>query len=195
MTPCLSDLRHVKWSLLGFLLALAAACAAILYGTGVAARAQAGQLEMQHRLDSARSQLAAANADRATIQSFAPEYDVLLERHVIGDVRRSEWVEGMERIRKQERIPGLRYTIAPQQPYAPGLSLDSGNFTLDRSGMDMQFDLLHEGQLISFLDALNADVNGRFVLEHCALERNGAQPRLKAECAGGWLTLQKRDAE
>lgn len=194
MTLQLSDLHHVRWSLFGFLLALAAASAAILYGTSDAARAQDGQQEAQRRLASARNRLATATADQANIKKFAPEYDALLERNVIGDVQRAQWVEGMERIRKLQRIPGLRYTIAAQQHFAPNLLPDAGDLDLDRSGMDMQFDLLHEGQLIDFLDALNSGRYGRFVLDHCALERSDTVQEIKAECSGGWLALKKREA-
>jgi hypothetical protein len=193
MTFTRSDLPHLGWSLFGFLLALGTGGGAILYGNNIARQAERELQAAQKRLDTARSQLAAASADRENLRDYAAEYDALLERKIIGDERRLEWVEGMERIRNRGRLPEFSYAIAPQQPYTSAALPNNGSFEPGISRMSMQFGLLHEGQLITFLDALRNDVPGRFVLERCAVERDDA--RLRAECEGGWLTLKKRDTQ
>ena len=79
--------------------------------------------------------------------------------------------------------------------------LSNGNFELNLSGMTLQLDLLHEGQLINFLDVLSKEMKGRFLLDHCSIDRSGTVTdtnpvaQLKAECAGGWLTLKNRNAQ
>jgi hypothetical protein len=188
-----SDLPYIRWSLFGFLLALGAGGTAVWYGGNFVERANSGQQAAQHRLNETRKQLAAVNTDRENMQNYALEYGALLEGNIVGDEQRLEWIEGMERIRRQSRLPDFSYAIMPQQPYAPAILPDNGNFKLAMSSMSMQFRLLHEGQLIAFLDALHNEVKGRFVLERCAMERYDTQ--LKAECAGGWLTLKKRGAK
>jgi hypothetical protein len=132
---------------------------------------------------------------------YAHEYHALVESKIIGGEQRLDWIEGMDKIRKQNHVLDFKYTIAPQQPYTPPLPVDSGDYDLKLSTMTLHFDLLHEDQLIDFFDALRREMKGRFILDHCALERtsaapeNGTVPQLKADCSGGWLTLQKRGAK
>lgn len=198
-----SDLPHIKWCLLTFLLVLGMSGIIIAASKNFIARSQRDQRNAQRQLSEARSRLATAMKDRENMRIYALEYNALLKRNVIGNEQRLDWVEGLEKIRK--RVPGfmgLKYTIAPQNPYTHSPPLDSGNFDLNLSGMTLQFELLHEEQLTDFFDAMRADIKGWFILDHCSLERTAApgegdlraaMPQLKAECGGGWLTLKNRN--
>lgn len=209
MTLSVSDFPHIKWSLLTFLLVLGMGSTIILACEGFVAQAQHDQRNAQHQLNEARSRLAAAREDHENMRAYALEYNALLQRNVLGNDQRLDWVEGLEKI--HHRAPGFtgfKYAIAPQSPYLPDPPLDSGNFDLNLSGMTLQFDLLHEEQLAAFFDALRTDIKGWFILDHCSLERaaapgegdkglppSRATPRLKAECGGGWLTLNSKGAK
>lgn len=149
----------------------------------------------QHQLKNLRGQLASANDDSENMKAYTLEYSELLKRNIIGDDQRLDWIEGMENIRKQHRVLDFKYSFAPQRIYTPPMPLDSGNLKLNMSDMSLQFDLLHEEQLMDFFDTLRTDTKGWFLLDHCAVERSSAADvtaKLKAECAGGWLTLQNR---
>ena len=187
-----ADLPHLKWSLLSFLCVLCAGGAGIALSKHFAAQAQREQQAARHHLNTAHRQLAIATEDRENMKAYALEYGELLKRNVIGDDRRMDWVEGLERIRKQHRVLNFKYSFSPQHSYIPPSALGSGNFVLNMSDMTLQFDLLHEEQLMDFFDTMRTDIGGWFILDHCTLERNGdpdAIVQLKAECAGGWLTL------
>jgi hypothetical protein len=79
-------------------------------------------------------------------------------------------------------------------------AIDGGNFDIHYSEMKLQFDLLHEGQLFNFFDALRNQIKGQYQLEGCTLQHidtpeNEATPNathIKAECNGGWITLKNR---
>ena len=188
-----SDLPHIGWSLAGLLLASGMGGAAVLYGNHCAGQAERGLRAAQHRLDEARRRFAAASADHENMGRYAHEYGALIGRNVVGEERRLDWIEDIERIGRQNRLSDFSYAIAPQQAYTPSAPLRDSHFDLGTSNMSMHFGLLHEGQLLNFLDALRNDATGRFVLEQCAIERGDAQ--LRAECSGGWMTLKKRDAK
>lgn len=220
-----SDFSHVKWSMLILLAVLGAGGAAIFASQSFVANAQQEQRTLMQQLSAARAKLSTAQEDQENMQTYTQEYNILLRRDIIGDDRRLDWIEVLDKIRKQGMAKGLmyfNYSIAPQQPYTPFPPVDSGNFDIHSSGMSMQFDLLHEEQLLSVLDALRNSKKGWFMLEHCELERNseeaatsapGAQeedelpgntrapatrnfmPQLKAQCAGGWLTLKNRSTQ
>lgn len=202
-----SDLRHIKWSLLVFMLALGASYLMIVAGNTFIAHAQREQKEAKRQMNEARARLSTAGEDHANIQTYTLEYDSLLKRNVIGDGQRLDWIEGLNRIHEQGHSLGFmdfKYAIAPQQPYTLIPPLGSGNFELNRSDMTLQFDLLHEEQLITFFDTLRTDIKGQFVLDHCVLERsaslpdeddNGVGQQIKAKCTGGWLTMKNRNSK
>lgn len=197
MTFSRADFPHLKWRLLTFLSALCASGLALVSSGNLVAQTQREQQTAQRQLHETRSQLAAANEDRENMQAYTLEYGELLKRNIIGDGQRLDWIEGLEKIRKQHRVLDFKYTIAPQHLYTPPPTpgkepLDSGNFELNMSDMTLQFELLHEEQLMDFFDVLRTDTMGWFILDHCALERSAAPnaaPQLKAACTGGWLTL------
>ncbi len=208
MTISKSDFPHIKWSLLAFLFALCVGGASIIVSKDFNVRSQRYQHAAAGQLSQARSQLAAAKQDIENMKAYTLEYGDLLKRNIIGNGQRLDWVEGMDNLRKQSLVLDFKYTIAPQRPYMLLPPLDSGKFQLNISDMNLQFELLHEEQLTAFFDALRTGIKGWFILDHCLLERSsagpgndnklrtpGAAPRLKAECTGGVLTLDNREAK
>lgn len=203
MTFSKADLPHIKWSLTVFLSTLAVCASAAVLSTNFVSHAQQKYLATQRQLVEAHSRLAAAQDDRENMATYAREYATLLDKKIIGSDQRLDWIEGLEKIRQKNIVTEFKYTITPQQIYAPAPPLNTGNFDLNLSGMILQFELLHEGQLINFFDAMRKEIYGRFILDQCTLERNvtapasntsSAPPQLSAECSGGWLTLKNRGA-
>ena len=200
MTFSKSDLPYIQWPLLSFFFILSVGSVAIMLSANYVSQAHHQQQTGQRQLSEARSRLAAAQDDRQNMATYAREYSEMLQRKIIGNDQRLDWIEDLEKINRQNKVLDFKYSISPQQPYTPALPLESGNFELKLSPMSLQFDLLHEQQLINFLDLLR-NSQGWFVLDHCALERNSAVPEnslashLKAECGGGWLTLHNRNVK
>ncbi|HXU94761.1 MAG TPA: hypothetical protein VFP33_14005 [Gallionella sp.] len=193
----LSDLQLIRWSVL-------AICAATFVGSLVlyssakyAERTRKDHLDALQQLNVARGHLAGALEDKENMAVYAGEYAALADLGVIGEDRRLDWVEGMENIRQQNLVIDFRYSIAPQTAYAPQPPIASGDFDIRYSEMKLQFDLLHEGQLLDFFTALRSQIKGRYILEGCSLQRTAAEGNpaihLTAECNGGWITLKKRN--
>ena len=176
--------------------------AAILYRSGeYVESAQNDRYNAQNMFNDARNRLSTALQDKQNMAIYADEYGKLIEEKIIGDDQRLDWMEGLEKIRQKNLVTDFRYSIAPQKTYAPQMPIDSVNFDIRYSEMRLQFDLLHETQLLNFFDALRASINGRYQLDGCTLQRAGAGNedeqtsviRLKAECNGGWITLKNRN--
>lgn len=194
-----SDLPHIRWSLLTFLVVLTAGSSAIYLGQNMRDKAQHGKSVAQQQLSEVRNKLNAARDDRDNLSTYAAEYDAWVKHKVIGDEQRLDLIEGLEALRKQDRVLNFKYSITPQVAYAPVPALNTGNFELKQSVMTLQIDLLHEEQLINFFDSFRSQMKGWFMLDHCALERTAATgtsaAQLKADCAGGWITLKNRNAK
>lgn len=196
-----SDFPLIRWSVLAFC-ASSLISAVILYSSGEYAESTRNDRRTaQNMLNDARNRLVTAQQDQENMAIYAGEYGALIEQKIIGDDQRLDWMEGLEKIRQKNLVTDFRYNIAPQRTYTPQPAIDSGNFDLHYSEMKLQFDLLHEGQLLDFFGTLHADVKGWYQLEGCTLQRSGtdsegqqsAMARLKAECSGGWITLKNRN--
>lgn len=199
-----SDFRHVRWSLLIFLLTLGTGGALIVASGNFIEQAQRGQQEARRQLGEARAKLTTVEADRENMRTYTLEYNALLKRNVIGNDQRLDWIEGLDAIHRQGKATGMmdfKYAIVPQRAYTPAPALDSGNFELNRSDMTLQFDVLHEEQLMAFFHTVRGNIKGWFILDKCTLERPSTiqgnddfdmAGQLKAECAGGWVTLRNR---
>lgn len=188
-----ADFPYIKWSLLAFILTLTIGGTAVFIAQKFSNNAQIAKRDAQQQLNDARNKLSAARDDQTNMATYTKEYSVIQQREIIGDEQRLTLIEGLEALRKHSRVHDLKYTIAPQQPYKPAITLESGNFDLKLSPMKLQIELLHEGQLINLCDSLRRDMKGWFILEKCSLERSsGSTAQLKADCSGGWLTMKNR---
>lgn len=198
----LSDLAHIKWSLLAFTVSLIIGASAVWLSAKYVGHSLRERQAAQKQVAEARKKLGAAESDLENMSTYAMEYAYLEQNKTIGGEQRLDWMEGLEKLRQQHHAIDFRYTITPQQPYTPNPALEMGNFELNLSGLNLQVDLLHEGQLIKLFAALRTEMNSWFIIDHCTLRRNGntdetasyLTPRLKAECTGGWLTMKNRNA-
>jgi hypothetical protein len=193
-----SDIPLLRRSILA-LCASAIVSAVALYGSGqYAEKTEKARRDAQNRLNDAHNRLTSAHDDQQNMSAYSGEYGALEKRKIIGDEQRLDWMESLENIRQQNLVTDFRYNIAPQRIYAPQLPIDSGNFDVRYSEMKLQFDLLHEAQLLDFFTALRSQTNGWYQLQGCSLQRTGSDEntetaRLTAECSGGWITLKNRN--
>ncbi len=193
-----SDFRLIRWSMLA-ICATAFASALILYSSAkYAEQTRKNHGDALQQLNEARSHLNGALEDKENMAVYADKYATLADFSVIGDDRRLDWVEGLENIRQQDLVTDFRYNIAPQTAYVPQPPIDSGDFDIRYSEMKLQFDLLHEGQLLDFFTALRSQIKGWYLLEGCTMQRTAAADgnpaiHITAECNGGWITLKKRN--
>lgn len=193
-----SDIAEIKWSLGSFLVSLAIVAGLVNYSQDYQHQSLKDRQAAQDQLTKARAQLAIAQNDFENMATYKLEYEALETQKVIGNEQRLDWMEGLEKIRKQGHVTDFKYSIGPQQSYAPNPPLDSGNFALNLSPMTMQIDLLHEEQLQHLFTAMLTQMQGWFILDRCSLStvatEAGGITSLKAECAGGWLTMKNRNA-
>ncbi len=197
MTLSKADLVDLKWGIGAFLLSLALGGGIIAISNDYQETSRKDRQTAQKQLAEARTQLSAAQNDQENMASYALEYNALLAQQVIGDEHRLDWIEGLEKLRLQGHVLDFKYAIAPQQNYAPNPPLDAGSLQLNRSGMTMQMDLLHEEQLLHLLTAMRTQMQGWFMLDGCSLSRTGDNDEtspLRAECTGGWFTMKNRNA-
>lgn len=194
-----SDLHHLRWGLVTLGIALFIVGTTLYVADRNITQSRRALSTAQSELSQVRNQLSAAQQDRANMDFFMSEYAALAEENIIGNEQRLDWLEGMEKLRHMDTVTSFTYNIGPQKPFVALTPVDSGNFDVNFSEMKLRFELLHEGQLINFFDALRTNIHGWYQLQSCTMQRAATgeiaqsnPTQLKAECTGGWITLRNR---
>jgi len=169
----------------------------------------------QEALKRAQMDAAAAQAERqqngARLARIAEEerevkekitvYQRLKTLNIIGEERRLEWADAVNRIRASRELLDLRYRVERQRLLA-SLPGKPGNVDFFASAMRVELALLHEEDLLRFLGDLRDSGNAYYAVRGCTLTRTnnaggGATiaPRLRAECNIDLITIIDRGAK
>jgi hypothetical protein len=115
-------------------------------------------------------------------------YRNLKRLNIIGDERRLEWADSLNRIRAQRELLDMRYRVE-RQKLLVSLPGKPGNVDFFASTMHVELALLHEEDLLRFLSDLRESGNAYYAVKKCNLSRTGAAatgtgivPRLRADC-------------
>ena len=199
------NLRRHDWNKLRYpviFLGTALIFAALLVGYADKRQSEALQaMELQQgQLNQARQRYQLSGQEKETIIKYLPLYQQLIQDGFIGEERRLEWVDGLRTIHQQNKLFGINYTISTQEEYKPAFALNVGPFSLHRSIMKLELSMLHEGDLLTLLDTLDAQESTPFIMRDCEITRlneaitNNLVPNLRANCELDWLTIREPQA-
>ena len=188
------DLNALRGPLIVFVTAVALGAAAVYFTAGLVIKAESETKTQKTILQEARTRYQRSGDEKGTIVRYLEGYEKLQREGIVGEERRINWIDGLRVANIQSELFGVDYQIGVQQPYAGGGS--SNGIELRQSVMKVRVPLLHEGDLLRFLEVLDSQRVGLFTVNKCAVERTnqagGAlryQPNLIAECDLTWITL------
>lgn len=178
-------------------LSLAAAVAMILAGAALVWWAD------QQSVSAARQKLAAdsqrneyegklrqVRAEETDVRKKAEMFNTLRSRGVIGEEQRLDWVELIKEIRESRKLLDVQYEIAPQKPIENAAVT---GYSFRSSRMQLRMKLLHEGDLLNFINDLRAQAKAYVRVRSCKLARIPASATgnalLSAECELDWITI------
>lgn len=196
------DLVKLRWPLLGALaLLLLAALPAwwshheVVAGTRERDAAAARKQRVEQRLRQVRT-------EEQEIKERALIFQRLQQSGIAGEERRLEWTELLRALQNQLRIPGLVYEFGVRKP----LDNDGGPYAYFASPMRMQLRLVHEEDLLRFLDRLQREAQALVLIRSCTLAPlssrgigsgsidSGDLAQLGAECDLRWITVARQEA-
>jgi hypothetical protein len=157
-------------------------------------------LQNQHnQLNAARQRYQSSGAEKAMITKYLPRYQALINKGFVGEERRIEWVEALREQHKNHKLFGIKYSISHQEKYTPVFAANPGGFTLSRSVMKLDLDMLHEGDLLQLTESLTTKNTAPFILRDCEIARlnpagqisNQLIANLHAACELDWLTIRE----
>lgn len=185
-------MRHLGLSLITALLL-------ILIGAGLfwlsqqhmsAARTAQRQAQAQAREQHERYML--TSRDEPLIRQAIESFKTLRQQGLIGPENRLEWAGAVREASEKYRLQPAEFSIEPQRSLS---KLDAaGQFQLSASTMRLRLELLHEGELLRFVDELAQRPDAIVHARQCNLSRQPAPPAgeaslLKAECELDWITI------
>jgi hypothetical protein len=194
-------MKKLAPALVFLVLLVACGAALIWYAERSLKSAQSGLAAARNDRTQNREKLSKISEEEREVKEKLEVYRRLRDVHVLGEERRLEWADAVARIRKQRELADVRYLVEPQKLLVslPGKPAGVDFFS---STMKLTMSLLHEGDLLSFLEDLRAAGNAYYVVQRCGMTRSGATgaltnlaPRVQAECTVDLVTIQDRGAK
>lgn len=197
-----NDFARLRWSLVMLAVALLAGAAMVLFPQKLVDRAERNQRQLSTEQKDIRSRLVHAREEEQAIRDRIGRYRHILASGLIDQEERLRWVEQIARIKAARRLLDVQYELSPQHPIEeavlPGGPV-AGGYEFMASTMKLQLALLHEDDLLGFLDDLRASVRAHLLVRECAIERatapaseRGPAPQLRADCTIDWVTLREK---
>ncbi len=189
------DLLPLRLPIVALLASVLAAALLINYSGNQYSVQQQRIVAANTEVEQARTRYLDSDLEKETISRYLPQYKELQQRGFIGSENRINWIDALRIADQRAGGFGVQYQLSAQGPYKGLLSGDPISSRLRRSTMDIRFGVVHEGQFLAFLDALESQGAGAYALRACSLEpvhRDEPQPRtqnLSARCELDWVTL------
>lgn len=187
------DFPLIRKALIVLVASLLSSAALVGAGKAILTQQKDRMNQAQAQRNDAINKRRQAENDKQEIQDYQPKYLRLRERGFVGEERRLDWMEHIKHIRENRKLLPITYEISAQQVFQVDPEISIGDLELRGSKMIFQMDLLHEGDLLNFLDDLSS--KGFYTMQECKVKRidreqeNLRAPQLAAECALYWLTL------
>lgn len=154
--------------------------------------------KLESDLTAAKRNYENARRDKALYRQYVETYIDYSERGIIGAEQRLNWIEEIQEINKQLKLPSLKYEISPQTiAEIPGVQLP-GNISVRSSTMLLSAGLLHEGDGLFILQTLRREAGGFYALRECKMNSKLPEGRLDyrpntayvdMECKLDWYTI------
>jgi hypothetical protein len=161
--------------------------------------ARRGQAAAKAQREEAQKRLEQVAEEEREIRNNLVYYNKMVQRGMEGAENRLDLVDSIAKIKNDRRLFEIRYNIDAQKPldYA-GIS-PSGAVDFVTSRMRLEMLLLHEEDLLEFLQDLEASRKAFVALRNCSvsrIDRGGAPvgavaPRLRSECQVDLIVLKQ----
>jgi len=154
--------------------------------------------QVKASLQRAHSKYTKLVKDIDLLDQYTKAYKADKSSGLIGPERRLSWIETLEAVNDELRLPKLSYNLDPQQQFArPGLKKEP-HILLGSTPMTLNIELLHEEDLLDVFDGIRKNIDDLFTVESCAIKtKGGAQAKtlstqkanLTANCLIRWITV------
>jgi hypothetical protein len=172
-----------------FLALVCSGFVAVIASSYLLRQAQHEQRQALAQFYEIQGKLAQAGDERQESLRMLTRYQEFNSHGYIGSERRLDWVEQIRKIKTKRKLLDIRYELAPQQSIG-----GKGGSEIFASNMKLHMQLLHEGDLLNFIDDLRSAVPAYLRIRGCNIERiepvASSVAQLSAECSIDWITYR-----
>lgn len=150
----------------------------------------------KQQLNQLRSQYSAASNAKNILDAQMPSYTQLQNKGLIGLADRLNWIEELDRIAHDIKIPDIQFTLEntriAQEGETPFYHYEIPIYI---SEMYLDLSILHEGDLYRLFTELADSSLGVFSIEECEIRKNSGTKKLeltlglKSKCHLRWFNL------
>jgi len=198
----LTILKNLQKELTILLIGIAISTVLILFTYNLRESAFENKQAAASDLKQARDKYYTALSQKRLLEQFEKHYIHLQKTAIVGEENRLSWIDSLENIAKQNKIPYLKYKIEKRQKVISNkIAQAYPGIDLYKSIMSLQLQLLHEGDLYTMLDSLNQQSNGLFDIQRCSIIRNPTQQaslihsktdkNFNANCILNWYSINR----
>jgi len=190
------DLQALRIPLIALIATLLAALIMIWYSGNVLESSERTRMQREGQLRDARSRILNAGEEKQMIGQYLAGYQSLAKAGFVGEEQRINWLDGLRLTNQQADLFGVDYDISSQKAYPYAADLNPGDIRLNQSMMKLRFRLLHEDDLMRFLNTLSRQGAGIYTVDQCSMKRLDIgtalryQPNVTAECELAWITAK-----
>lgn len=181
MKPSELDWRMLRGAMILLVISALIAGGALAASHAFASRQDNALQRERSAFLAARSQYQALDEEEDIIATYLPRYLALEEAGIIGREQRLDWIDVLRDAARAARVQSLSYVLNAQQQFDPGITLNVGDYAVYVSSMRLDIGLLHEGDLLEFLDRLRAQMPGLFGINGCRMMRADRTLRMAAD--------------
>ena len=191
------DWRFLRGALIFLLLAVIASVALIYSGQLYETQRAAEYRQQEARLSQTHRKYEQLVRDLDLMEQYTTQFDAYKSSGLVGDERRLSWIESLEAVNRQLRLPKLGYDLLPQEDFRRPDFKPLRFVSVRSSPMRVNMELLHEGDLISLISGLEQEISNLFTVDSCRLRLKGQvgklfdtrKPNLTGECVIRWITI------
>jgi type II secretory pathway pseudopilin PulG len=181
------DFKQIRSAIALLLISALLSAAAIYWVNQHAESMDAETRTLQGQKEHLRQQQMAQNEQRRIYREYARDYARLQSTGTFDSDARLNWIEEIEHAVQTLGIPMTSYEIGSRAAATKPVN-GSGQLGLYQTPIKIEFELLHEADLLRVLDYLSSANLGLYEVEKCAIDRqdgnspNNEATQLKADC-------------
>jgi hypothetical protein len=155
----------------------------------------------------AKQTLKKVKNDLAVLAEYGPHYAILLDRArrhegLLNPTNSQAWISQLQAQQKNLQLFNISYSMDLTQPSKPSFTSAYANLPVRLSAISLDFDMLHEEELLQLTDALAADQSAVIIWRDCEITRlypgpwssNQLKANLHSKCRLDSLSMDKLSA-
>jgi hypothetical protein len=191
------DWVFIKRPLIFFVVAVVLAAALIGGGMQYEQAAETEYSSAISSLRNAHSRYENMVNDIDLLEQYTKRFTEYKATGLVGADRRLSWIESLEAVNADLKLPRLNYNLLSQEDFSRG-ELNAGrNVALNSSPMELDLSMLHEGDLFALFDGLGESIHNLFTVDSCTMRLESSigasfktnRPNLIGRCVIRWISI------